>query len=93
MNVTEALELLSNINRSGEEIRLLIDCPHCGRAGELGSLRPTVMAAPATFRSDLAHEQASHDAELRRISTALGLGGRTSIEAIIEAIRERPPKP
>jgi hypothetical protein len=91
MNVAEALVQLSAISVShNEDIRLLIDCPHCGRSGELGSLRPMVQAAPTSFRSDKTRERAGHDAELRRISTALGLPWPTTVEDIVMAIRARP---
>jgi hypothetical protein len=90
MNITEALEYLSAIKGANEDMRLIIDCPHCGRTGELGSLRMMIQARPAGFRSDTTRERASHDAELRRISMALGIPWPTSIEDIITAIRARP---
>jgi hypothetical protein len=91
MNVSEALEQLSMMaGGHNEDIRLLIDCPHCGRSGELGSLRPMVQATPASFRSDKTRERADHDAELRRISMALGLPWPTTVEEIVNTIRARP---
>jgi hypothetical protein len=89
MNLSEAMERLAGL-RNDQDVRLLIDCPHCGRSGELGSLRPVVMAAPASFRSDKTRERASHDAELHRVAIALGLGWPTTVEDIIAEIRTRP---
>ena len=91
MNVKEALEDLTKIAEShNEELRLLIDCSHCGRSGELGSLRTMVQATPAHFRADSTRERTERDAELRRISMALGLPWPTSMEDILTAIRARP---
>lgn len=91
MNVTEALEQLANINpEARDEIRLLIDCPHCGRSGELGSLRPMLQATPGHTRSEGMRERSVHDADLRRISIALGLPWPTSVDNIVDAIRVRP---
>ena len=91
MNAAEALDYLSKLKDvKNEDLRLLIDCPHCGRTGELGSLRTMIQAKPAGFRSDTTRERAEHDAELRRISMALNIPWPTSIEDIITAIRARP---
>jgi hypothetical protein len=91
MNVTEALEKLSAISTANNvDVRLLIDCPHCGRAGELDSLRMMVHATPGKFRSDSTRERADHDAELRRIALALNIPWPTSIEDIVTAIRALP---
>lgn len=91
MTVNEALEVLSNINPdSREDIRLLIDCPHCGRSGELGSIRPMLQVTPAKIGDNSTRERKEREAELRRISMALGLCWPTTMEEIITAIRSRP---
>jgi hypothetical protein len=91
MNVTEALDYLSKVKDShNEDMRLLIDCPHCGRTGELGALRTMIQATPGAFRSDSTRERAGHDADLRRISMALNIPWPTSIEDIVTAIRALP---
>jgi len=92
MTLNEALEQLSQMAGSGHdsEIRLQIDCPHCGRSGELDSIRPMVRVTSGHSRSDSTRERTQHDAELRRISMALNIPWPTSIEDIVTAIRALP---
>jgi len=51
MNVREALTELRKIAYA--ETRLLIECPHCGRSGELGAIRAMVVvnAAPSSAQA------------------------------------------
>jgi hypothetical protein len=48
-------------------------------------------AAVSHQSAKIAAEQQSHDAELRRIATALGLAWPTTIEDIVEAVKESIP--
>ena len=41
MTVKTLIELLSNIDN--KELRLVIDCPHCGKANELRSIKEVVV--------------------------------------------------
>jgi hypothetical protein len=89
MNVKQALTQLATIatdSAEHEQTQLMIDCPQCGRQGELGSIRTRVVVGQR-LASEAEKEQASHDAELRRIADELGVPAPASIEDLLLAIR------
>lgn len=88
MNVREALVELRKI--AFAETRLLIDCPHCGRSGELGSIHVMAVAnvGPPQFQA----EQRQHDADLHEIAEALSLRWPVSMHDIVKRIGELSPR-
>jgi hypothetical protein len=87
MNVKDALAELSKIHEP--ETRLLIDCPHCGRSGELGSIRQMAVVGVGVFSAQhTLAAQKQYDAELHEIANALSLRWPVSVQDIVKRVSE-----